>query len=418
MATRCNFTGMENIRNKFQSMDLFAMKVLYAVSNLNPEDKVAIYWNCQNLYVTKVDVQTGKKGYYRRRDATEKAVEETAQVYDGFSNVGDHSAEKHFAMSSKEVLPKKSQAISAADLMFFQSSVLAPAPLSLQFGTSKDKQLAIGDNIQQTNDIKTEGDVNSSDDDEMNSTAQGSTSAGINPLKNMAFALPKSKVTSINRAAAKAAAKGAAKATATAKVSAKAKPNAGGKKRKAETQEVEDISLVIHTLEPPSNTSVGDLQDDDQKVVDDFDDKLTSRRNTLFDKVADNEASITDSLKAGSKSLGTLHAAIKQKLKSAGRRKNKDVNVFCSKLENIDEEATSVQTVINGLTSSTGEDCDHIEALLKFSKIGWVFSPSIKKRAFKCAMLSHLKYGEWAKMTGKTRDLMKATLGDEIGSLA
>ena len=365
-------------------------------------------------------MQTGKKGYYRRRDATEKAVEETAQVYDGFSNVGDHSAEKHFAITSKEVLPKKSQSISAADLMFFQSSVLAPAPLSLQFGTSKDKPPAIGDIAPQTNNIKTECDANSSDDDdEMKSTNQGSASSGINPLKNMAFALPKSKANSIAKAAAKAAAKvAAAKATATSKASAKAKVSAGGKKRKAESQDVEDVSLVIHTLEPQSNTSVGDLQDDDQKVVDDFEEKLLSRRNTLFDKVADNEASITDSLKAGSKSLGTLHAAIKQKLKSAGRRKNKDVHVFCSKLENIDEEATRVQTVINGLTSSTGEDCDHIEALLKFSKIGWVFSPSIHKSAFKCAMLSHLKYGEWAKMTGKTRDLMKSTLGDEIGSLA
>lgn len=321
-------------------------------------------------------MQTGKKGYYRRRDATEKAVEETAQVYDGFSNVGDHSAEKHFAITSKEVLPKKSQSISAADLMFFQSSVLAPAPLSLQFGTSKDKPPAIGDIAPQTNNIKTECDANSSDDDdEMKSTNQGSASSGINPLKNMAFALPKSKANSIAKAAAKAAAKvAAAKATATSKASAKAKVSAGGKKRKAESQDVEDVSLVIHTLEPQSNTSVGDLQDDDQKVVDDFEEKLLSRRNTLFDKVADNEASITDSLKAGSKSLGTLHAAIKQKLKSAGRRKNKDVHVFCSKLENIDEEATRVQTVINGLTSSTGEDCDHIEALLKFSKIGWVFS--------------------------------------------
>lgn len=386
------------------------------VCSFKPQDKVA---TGIVKFLTKVDVQTGKKGYYRRRDATEKAVEETAQVYDGFSNVGDHSAEKHFAITSKEVLPKKSQSISAADLMFFQSTVLAPAPLSLQFGTSRDKPPAIGDITSQTNDIKKECDANSSDDDdEMKSTTQGSASSGINPLKNMAFALPKSKVNSINRAAAKAASKVAAKATATAKVSAKAKVSSGGKKRKAESQDVEDLSLVIHTLEPQSNASVGDLQDDDQKVVDDFEAKLVSRRNELFDKVADNEASITESLKTGSKSLGTLHAAIKQKLKSAARRKNKDINVFCSKLENIDEEATSVQTVINGLISSTGEDCDHIEALLKFSKIGWVFAPSIQKRAFKCAMLSHLKYGEWAKMTGKTRDLMKATLGDEIGSLA
>lgn len=358
--------------------------------------------------MSKVNIRTGRKGYHRRVQATEKAVEERAEVYDGFSNIGENAAEKHFSLAVKEVLATKETNFDVSQLMFFQSSMMT----SPMLGNNPDvpnATKAIGDAHSNVKNEPGALNIDSSGDEH-----EPTSSRPTNSLDQIAFALPKAKVASLAKAQAKAQAK-AAQAKPKAQPKGKAK---GGAKRKTGDGEGDESDVQIHILQPNAKQLKSDMDANDRSIADEYEKQLAAARQDRFKRVIDGDQETQDGLREGMKPLSSLHSELKKKIKSLGRRKGEEKQPWLlTKLEELDSEVQEVMATIGGLIAFSGDDDDHITSLMKYAPMGWAFSPAVYKVAFKCAMTSQLQFQRWQKMTSTTRQLMLDVLGLEVGKL-
>lgn len=353
-----------------------------------------------HLQPKKVNVRTGRAGYHRRITAMEKSVEQTAEVYNHEIDLGNNAAEKHFNMASKEVFALQSS-IDVKDLLFFQASEMVTPAVST---SRSSKPIRDGEVLEQ---------AHVSDDN-----ADPSDNEGTEPpapsgsfLQSLGFALPKSKVESMAKSQAKAQAKGVAKAK------PKPKPDGvpkKGIKRKANDAAAADDDAKVLKLEDLANKDdTGGLDSGDQQILNEYKQKIADKRKSLFASMMDNDSGTSDCLKSGMKDLAGLQSQIKGKTKSLKRRKDGSSSSLIQDLDEIAQEAGEVHKLAHGLLSTIGEDVEHVETMARCCKSGWAFAPAMFKRAFKCAMLSHLKYEQWSSVTSTTRDLMFKHLSKE-----
>lgn len=326
-------------------------------------------------------------------------------------------------MAAKQILPTSGETIDVGSLMFFQSSMFAAPSSSNQLqltdvasnqtpGTSKYSSSAGC-----ASQVKKENGAETSDDDDASVESVGN--AISNPLKHVKFALPKSKVTSLAKAAAKTAAAKSTSArpsgTAKAKAAAASAGTSGrGKKRKTD----EDEENKIHTLtfdHEQKVPKVGELTDGDTQIVREIGQKMDDKKASLFKDILDGDSGTQDGLKSGQKDLISFNQQIKQKIKSLGRRKESS-EALKETLEQFVEEVTNVCSTISALTQSHGTDHDNFDLLKGFAAKGWVFSSAVWKRAVKCAVLSHLKYGNWKMFTTDLRSRILNHFGNDDGS--
>ena len=371
--------------------------------------------------IPEVNVQTGRKGYFKRVQASEKAVEENAEVYSGDLSIADDAADRHYSMAAKQILPTSGETIDVGSLMFFQSSMFAAPTSSNQLqltdiasnqksGTSQNSTSAGC-----TSQIKTELGAETSDDD---ASVESVGNVLSNPLSHVKFALPKAKVTSLAKAAAKTSAAKTVSAKSSGNPKAKAAATSGGtsgrgKKRKTD----QDDENKIHTLTFETEEKVpkgGDLTEGDSQIVRELGQKMDDKKANLFKDILDGDSGTQDGLKSGQKDLISFNQQIKQKIKSLGRRKESSQAVT-EKLEPFVEEVTNVCSVIAALIQSHGTDHDNFDFLKGFESNGWIFSSAVWKRAVKCSVLSHLKYGKWEMFTTDLRARILDHFGNDAG---
>ena len=381
---------------------------------------------------TKVNVRTGKKGYHKRIKRGEKSVEQVAEVFSGEVALGENAAERHFTMATKEVIDRK-EAIDVSTLMFFQCSLVGhttPALANHAHSTASSSWEGAQAAVPASSDVKQEckSDPESSESEDANKGGPASTGNLFTQLK---FAMPKAKQDALRKKEIAAGAKAAASARASLSSAAKAKGKPG--KRKGGEDGVQ-----IFTLEDPpmqralkrhreamsGNQAEREHQLDetepaldpgDQKIADEFQEKVNSKKES-FANILDGDNVTNDALKACGKDLGALSAQIKGKIKSLNRRTGKkDSSALKQKLETILAPLTDAITLSQGLMALSGEDREHLDTMSQLKTQEWKFSDAVWKRAFKAAMVSHLKYEHWSMMTSGTRDSMIELLGREQG---
>ena len=333
-----------------------------------------------------------------------------AEVYSGEISLGENAAGKHFAMATKEVIGNH-DAVDVSSLLLFRSSEIAPSSqLALPAMSSSSAGMSIEDDARKISKscVKTEDDADEAmaedSDDEVSQP-----SSSTNPLAQIRFALPKSKAESLSKASAKAKAQ-----VAKAQVAkAKAKSESVGKAGKRKAGQPESAEHFIHTLDEP--TSKSQKKDaEDQKLLDEIESKLNEKKESLFSKVIDGDATTNEALKSANKDLTIFRNQLQTKIKSLGRRKVDEG--LCEKLEATKKVVTQAANLASGLASLSGEDREHLDGLTSLHILGWKFSEAVWKRACKCAMLSHLKYEHWDMMTSGTRDRMITHFGIEKGN--
>ena len=321
-----------------------------------------------------------------------------------------NGAEQQFKMAMKEVLPKQ-ESIDVAELLFFQSTTLAIGNVSSSAGVACASETAL------VADQRAEG----TDGREAADQSSGEESGGercANPLQALSFALPKAKQQSLAKA------KGQPKATAqSSKQTVTQAKSAKGVKRKAEEPGREPSTAIMKLDQLRENSkrsrATESVEQADQALVDDFCERLQSKRTSLLASDVEGDAGTAESLKSAMKDMSGLSQAVKQKQKSLNRRKDKESASFLYLKEKLDEiltESTTVSDLCSGLIANSGEDMDRCDCLSKLQTLGWTISPYVWKRGFKCAMLSHLKYENWSMITGITRDRIIEVLGKEAGS--
>ena len=369
-----------------------------------------------------MNVRTGRKGYYRRVQATDKAVEQTAEVFNGDIELGDNDADRHFTLAKKECL-STTEAVDVGELMFFQSSQITPRHSgSASWRTEEQDPLPIADGSHRNNaPVKREyGDVDSDDEEGSEDQSRQSSSA----FKGLSFALPKAKCVSLAKAEAKAKAFAKAKSRAVVQKDSAASTKAKGrgtKRKAAETEEGETASVRILQLDQPEMQQPKDgetisLDSADQQVVDEYFKKVNEKRLGIFKTIVDGDAATNDGLKSGLKELSALLAQLKSKMKSLKRRNNKDSTLLQEKLDEFSKEISDAISLSSGLIALSGDDREHLDTMVRMSSIGWRFGDAVYKRAFKCAMLSHLKFEQWHMVTSGTRDSMIHQLGPSSGA--
>ncbi len=344
---------------------------------------------------------TGRAGYFRRVQATEKSVEQKVELYNNDVELHENAAENHFKMAIKEALPQH-EGIDVSSLLFFQPSALTSAASSSNPVTNT---LAIG-NVGTA--VAGEGDAENQESSDEEGGMAGAYNS--NPLSAMRFALPKAKQTSLT-VAPKSQPKAASKAT----QQAKSKANARGKKREVE----QDLSLSIVTLESSAKLarSSGDTMDsNDTNIANEFNTKVQNLKANMFAMVVDGDSGVQEGLKAANKSATEFIKAVKHRLKMVGRRKDlESAQPLLEVLQSHSELIDPINTMCTKLTASLGEDTDHLDMLLKLQSEGWNVPKPLFKRAIKCAVLSFLKFSKWSLITTTVNKQSLEVLGEEHG---
>eukprot|EP00438_Fugacium_kawagutii_P036428 Skav236213 [mRNA] locus=scaffold98:251964:258203:- [translate_table: standard] len=351
----------------------------------------------------KVNVQTGRSGYHKRVQAMDKTVEQRAHVYSGDLELNDTSADQHFKMSMKEVLPQH-DSLDLSGLLLFSS---APTPQRLAIeGTSKT-HLFEEDTKSHRPAASTPCEIAGPVDEANSSSDDEKPSSSSNPFTAMRFALPK------NKAAAKAKTKAAAKAVPKRTPSVKGEGTTR-QKRKVET---EDPEHSIHKLGSGPKIPKGtDTDESDAKLIQEFEAKIKTMKSTLLASILETDSGSIDGLRSASKEIVSFLSQLKLKAKSVGRRKDKEsAKIMIDFLVEQQGPLMELSSVCSGLIALSGEDTDHLDALQKFREDDWSISAGVYKRAFKCACISHLKFGSWTEITGPTRNMMLSLLGKENG---
>ena len=368
----------------------------------------------------KVNVRTGKKGYYKRTQAQDRSTNLNITVHDSDDAIGA-AADTHskvFAASSKAL--NTTEAIDAMTLPFFQlgrhpgalhqNRQALPAPSASGFNAPM-LQLTNTDTAVPIQDGSNIDDPGNSDNDH-----DEADKPSVNPMQMIQFAIP-SHVKEQPRA--KTAPKSSA-AKATPK-SSSAKETSKGKKRKDEDQQSQKTKIMklanpAPSVEKPTSEAVVPhaLTDADAELLANYNESFTALRKRVLAVLHDTDASINDSLKTCNKDIGTLMKTLKNKMKSLKRR-NDHGGETTQSIDGMISEMTTVQSIANRLLSCQ-HDADVVDELKKIDKMEWNVSAAIFKRGFKCLTLYYLKYSDWTGFSAILSEL-GAVLGWTNGSL-
>ena len=181
------------------------------------------FWYCSN----KVNVRTGRKGYYKRTQATDKTTAMKICLHDSDDAIGvDSDLHNRIYAKSSKALGHKDSSLDALDLPFFQlgkhPNQVHPAHVAVQALPSIPGPLALGDG-RGAQPMDTPALQNADVDDDDDDDDDKALPAAMNPIQLIHHAIPNMQK---QRAEAKAKAS-AAKASA-----AKASSKSRGEKRK------------------------------------------------------------------------------------------------------------------------------------------------------------------------------------------
>eukprot|EP00434_Breviolum_minutum_P013762 symbB.v1.2.012139.t1/scaffold829.1/size159244/9 len=357
-------------------------------------------------WVQGVNVLMGKPGYYKRKRGIEKAVTKRTTIHDGEAEISPDAADKMFSMSTQKVLPSSSDGLNIQDLPFFRAMNFpkrsaiadcpaAPIPLGDQpAAPHNDDAIPLQDKPME--EVK---ENESSDEDQ---TAGPSSFA----YSNLASLFAKAKAAPASKAAAKEKAKAKVKTAPKASTSK-------GKKRNASGEAVVE-NLVSQTSTKNVSASAA-AESGDQSLIDEHETKIKIARSKMFSEVGDSENVFLSALKMSHRELVGMNNAIKGKIKSLSRRKDKGG----STAERLEEFSSEFQTMISCTTSLMSLACEDtvlVDQVLELRSMGWKLADSLLKRALKATCLSQLKYSDWEGFNKATFDLALKHLGDNDGA--
>lgn len=343
---------------------------------------------CKQFWQPKVNVMTGRQGYFRRVQATDKTVQQTVELHTGEIELEEGTADAIYNNVTKQTMPSH-DALAIDNLPFFKmlsgSNQLA---LSAPADGGDAGQVPGGDQL-----IPIQNEPEQPHDSDDDADAPGMK--GI--VSSMAFALPAAKAKALaTRAKAKA------KQTPLAKTKSEPKPKkeTASKKRKHEDEE----SLV--TTLSSKGTSSKKSNSGDAATIEEFKSKRYTLCENFLKEINDvNDTAVTDSLRKGIKELIRFNQSIKAKVKSYQRRKDDPVELR-EFFDALIDEITTVQSFFQTLASIQYEDGrDLIAQFKEFKEMGWVMDQRIiLSRCFKCIFTNQLKFGDWNAMCTTTFD--------------
>lgn len=357
--------------------------------------------------VEGVNIRTGRKGYYKRTQAVDKTVNRNVELYNGELEISEEAADMWHASALKQTMPSH-EAIDISELPIFHMMGLGGGSSMVQ----RPKKVLQIDNITSSTEAPSATPVLPSDNqedgaaahsdqedhDDQNQKPQPSLS------KAMLFAFPTGKAEAASKAMAKAAAKSQAAAKAKQKNADSEQKKGRGKKRKANES-------LISEMPDDQAKEQADMNSADSSVLDGYQKKLSTFRETLLVECVDTDAGSIESIKKANKELMSLNQSIKTKIKSLGRRRDTPV-LLKDGLDELTQEITRVQTTLSALLGSCFEDNEAVEKLNNHASHGWNFHVAIFKRGFKASFMSHLKYSEWHGMRTTTHSMMIETFGE------
>lgn len=338
-------------------------------------------------------VTTGKAGYYRREDASEKQVEQKAVVYENELEINPDAADNMFKMAVRQTqAPASAEAFDGSTLPFFNASRIRNSVMNTSSAAS-DVAMSGAESVAPETKPGPGGDAESDQDsDNENSSLQLQSYA-----EKLSFAAPKGK--------AKATPKPEAKASA-------AKPKANPKTKPKPDRKRKQDEMVL-TLDDIKKAQKTNTQDADKKIVEPFSATLSQLRQDAFVCNLDTEVALNECLKTASKTLASNKSLCTQKIKSLNRRKEGSADFVVSEIDAIQNEYSAALKVCNGLLSCSGEDLSLLDQMADLSD--WSFSPSLYKRGLKCACISNLKFTDWNAFTCDTKHRVDKILGPSDG---
>ena len=364
-------------------------------------------------------VCTGKKGYYKCKEAIDKTTKLDVVIHDSHESVGASPdlGNKIFAHANKTVAAARPEQIDGLELPFFRlgghlgvgrafqgssSTASTPAPASCSASTaapsSSLSMLALCP-------------PTAENDDASDSDQETAPPAVPNALDAIHQAIP-------NRA--KELKTSGRSGLANPKPSAKAKvvPARSIKKRKATTGgavEGEDSSKpaepkIMRLQDQTSKASKtgGGLTEADSKLVADFLNELKPMKASILAVIKNTDALLHDHLKSAHKEMNVFVNKIKSKKKSLKRRK--DASELSTTLTNIQRDAETATSFISSLINlSCDQDSLTTIKEMQTMDVPWNIGHSVFKRCIKSVALQCLKFTDWPAFT------LRAKVHAEIG---
>eukprot|EP00435_Cladocopium_sp_Y103_P050485 s1547_g15.t1 len=365
-----------------------------------------------------VNIQTGREGYYKRVNATEKETELTVELYNNEDALGDGDGHTRIFASASNAIAPQSDLIDSLDLPFFKLGNNPERKGTLTLTAASSSSAAPHASLQACAlpDIRPD-EVPEDDDDELGGDSDKENTSSVigNPLigLKMAFATPKAKP------AGKAAAKSTSKPAAKPKVASKraASSNGGGGKRaKVEHDEANTQIMQLRPAKVPRMSGHAEKSSDD-KIREEFQEGLGKLKESLFGKVGDkdSEPAVTEAIKAGLKELGSFSGKVCVKRKSLKRRA--DAQELIDDLTSIIDEVGQMQVVCNKLVNNQ-IDAGAWEDLSTCAT-SWRVPDMIFRRSFKALSLTHLKFADWDALESLHQTIVTKleTTGDSLYQL-
>ena len=391
---------------------------------------------------SKVNVRTGRKGWFKRTNAVDKTTSLAITVHDSDDALGASSDlhTKIFEKSAKSLqTPSSNDAIDAMTLPFFQlgghplqTQALKGASSMLEVSSSgaRSKVLALGDigtpHGPQAipSHALADAQMNVNDDEGSNSEKETDCCQPVNPFNMLHHALP---THSQHLANAKAKAR-SAPAAAKSLSKAAAKSGTGRKRKTTDADDKEnsqhvkilrldgekigkgrDTTSATNTAETASHANSAD-----EKVFVEFNEMFKHHMVTSLTVLGDADATVNDFLKAQQKEIVTTMNKIKTKIKSIKRRADKG-GKLAADLDSMIPDLQSAQQTVHALLNCVA-DQTIVDTVKAMDKKKWRVSAAVFKRAYKCSTLSYLKFGDWMSFVSSRSD-MTSTLGFTNGEL-
>eukprot|EP00435_Cladocopium_sp_Y103_P022098 s3494_g5.t1 len=355
----------------------------------------------------KVNIRTGKAGYYQREQASDKTSSLSVTVHDSDQSLGSSSdlGNRVWRQASRAVNPNPVEAIDALDIPFFQ---LGNHPV-LRFGGSNAASLSSISSVPIPSSaasaasrapmstlMLSENNLNDpGSDDEM------APQMGGNAFDAIQQAIPCHSFKE-NRPVPKAQ-PARAKTQTTRTASSAAQPaGAQSKKRKtvgsedASAQQAPSAKIIRLANEGSVKNNANATMEGDRQLLADFNEKMIALKDKVLASIKDTDSGVNDTLKAAHKDLTAYINTVKTKKKSLKRRK--DADQLISGLSSIIEETQKVMDMISALQNNTGTT--ETLSVLKSLDSSWKVAGPIFKRAFKCITLSCLKFSDWQAFYG------------------
>ena len=365
--------------------------------------------------LAQVTVCTGKKGYYKYKEAIDKTTKLDVVIHDSHESVGAPAdlGNKVFAHANKTIASTRPQQIDGLELPFFRLGGHLGVGRAFQGSSSSAAPLAAPSALPMASicppQAEAEDDGSDSDQENVPPTVPNAMDAIHQAIPNRA-----KDVRSAGRAGLttpKPAAK--AKVVPTrSKGSTKNRKGAEGGSVEGEDSSKPAEPKIMRLQDRAASKANGmatGMTDSDSNIVRDFVDELKPLKQSILAVSKDTEAGLQDHLKSIHKNLIVFVNKIKSKKKSLKRRK--DATELNEKLTEIQSEVTTATSLISSLSSFT---CDQKSLVtikeMQNMETAWNIGPSVLKRCIKSTALQCLKFTDWPAFTE-----LRAKLHDEIG---